>query len=28
MVEYKEDETIDEYKDRVYKIMNDTYKAM
>ena len=28
MVDYKEDETIDEYKDRVYKLMNDTYKAM
>ena len=28
MVDYKEEETIDEYKDRVYKIMNDTYKTM
>jgi 1-acyl-sn-glycerol-3-phosphate acyltransferase len=28
MVDYKEDETIDEYRDRVYKLMNDTYKAM
>lgn len=28
MVEYEEDETIDEYKCRVYKIMNDTYQGM
>lgn len=28
MVEYKDEETIDEYKGRVYAIMNDTYKAM
>lgn len=28
MVEYKDEETIDEYKGRVYAIMNDTYKAL
>ena len=28
MVEYKEGETIEEYKNRVYEIMNETYKAM
>ena len=28
MVEYKDEETIEEYKGRVYAIMNDTYKAM
>ena len=28
MVEYKEDETIEEYKGRVYEIMNDTYQKM
>jgi hypothetical protein len=28
MVEYEEGETINEYKGRVYKIMNDTYKSM
>jgi len=28
MVEYKEGETIEEYKNRVYAIMNETYKAM
>jgi hypothetical protein len=28
MVEYKDDETIEEYKNRVYAIMNETYKAM
>ena len=28
MVDYKEDETIDEYKDRVYKLINDNYKAI
>ena len=28
MVEYKEGETIEEYKGRVFEIMNETYKAM
>ena len=28
MVEYKEGETIEEYKNRVYEIMNETYNAM
>ena len=28
MVEYKEGETIEEYKNRVYEIMNDTYQKM
>ena len=28
MVEYAEDETIEEYNSRVYKIMNDTYQGM
>ena len=28
MVEYIEGETIDEYKGRVYNIMNDTYQKM
>ena len=28
MVEYKDGETIEEYKNRVYAIMNETYKAM
>ena len=28
MVEYKDEETIEEYKGRVYAIMNDTYKTM
>lgn len=28
MVEYAEDETIEAYKNRVYNIMNETYKGM
>lgn len=28
MVEYAEDETIEAYKNRVYEIMNETYKGM